>query len=94
MVAGVVPLIVGIQAKHFQQNPPVGADVIRQLICGIEDGPEEQVKLGMVITSGTFNNEADDEAKRYEKDKGIRIELIDGEEFAGLIVDYGLKVIS
>ena len=94
LVAGVVPLVVGVQAKHFQQKPPVSADVICQLIHGIENGPEQQVALGMVITSGTFSDEAEAEAKRYEEDKGIRIELIDGEQFAGLIVEHGLKVMS
>ena len=94
LVAGVVPLVVGVQAKHFQKDPPVGADVIYQLIHGIENDPEQKVALGMVITSGTFSGEAEAEAKRYEEDKGIRIELIDGEQFAGLIVEHGLKVMS
>ena len=30
----------GIQAKHFQPEPLVGADVVRQLTHGIEEGPE------------------------------------------------------
>ena len=62
---------------------------------GIEEGPEK-VTLGMVITSGNFSPEAEAEAeaKRYEEDKGIPIELVDGEQFAGLIVDHGLKVMQ
>ena len=44
----------------------------------------------MVVTSGTFSPEA--EAKRYEDYGGIPIELIDGEQFAGLIVEHGLDV--
>ena len=54
-----------------------------QLTHGIEEGPEK-VTLGMVITSGNFSPEAEAEAKRYEEDKGIPIELVDGEQFAGL----------
>jgi len=99
MVASIVPLVIGIQAKHSQPEPPVSGAVIRQLTRGIEGDPERDdldrmVALGMVITSGTFSDEAEAEAKRYEEDKGIRIELIDGEQFAGLIVEHGLKVMS
>ena len=98
LVAGAFRQFVGIQAKHFQPEPPVGADVVRQLTHGIEEGPEEEgpekVTLGMVITSGSFSPEAEAEAKRYEEDKGIPIELVDGEQFAGLIVDHGLEVMQ
>ena len=94
LVAGAFRQIVGIQAKHFQPEPPVGADVVRQLTHGIEEGREEEgpekVTLGMVITSGNFSPAAEDEAKRYEEDKGIPIELVDGEQLAGLIVEHGL----
>ena len=91
LVAGAFRQFVGIQAKHFQPDPPVGADVVRQLTRGIEEGPEK-VTLGMVITSGGFSPEAVAEAKRYEEGKGIQIELVDGEQFAGLIVEHGLEV--
>ena len=46
----------------------------------------------MVITSGNFSPEAEEEAERYEEDKGIPIELVDGEQFARLIVEPGLEV--
>ena len=48
----------------------------------------------MVVTSGTFSPEAEAEAKRYEDDGGIPIELVDGEQFAGLIVERGLDVMQ
>ena len=89
LVAGAFRQFVGIQAKHFQPDPPVGADVVSQLIRGIEEGPE-RVTLGMVITSGNFSTEAVAEAERYEVDKGIPIELVDGEQFVRLIVEHGL----
>ena len=96
LVAGAFRQVVGVQAKHFQPEPPVGAGAVRQLAHGIEEGPEEEgpekVTLGMVITSGNFSPEAEAEAKRYEEDKGIPIELVDGEQFAGLIVEHGLEV--
>ena len=91
LVAGAFRQVVGVQAKHFQPEPPVGADVVAQLIRGIEAG-SEKVTLGMVVTSGTFSPEAEAEAKRYEDDGGIPIELVDGEQFAGLIVERGLDV--
>ena len=79
LVAGAFRQFVGIQAKFFQPKPPVGADVVSQLTHGIEEGPEK-VTLGMVITSGNFSPEAEAEAKRYEEDKGIPIELVAGEK--------------
>ena len=82
LVAAAFRQVVGVQTKHFQPEPKVGVDVARQLIRGIEEGPE-RVTLGMVITSGDFSPEAVTEAERYE---GIPIELVDGEQFAGLIV--------
>ena len=93
LVAGAFRQVVGVQAKHFQPEPPVGADVVAQVIRGIEEDPE-QVTLGMVVTSGTFSPEAEAEAKRYEDDGGIPIELVDGEQFAGLIVERGLDVMQ
>ena len=91
LVAGIFRQVVGVQAKHFQPDPPVSADVVAQLIRGIEEGGEE-VTLGMVITSGTFSVEATDKAEQYRKQKGIPIELVDGEQFAKLIVEHGLGV--
>ena len=91
LVAGTFRQCVGVQAKHFQPEPPVGADVVLQLIRGIEQGPE-RVTLGMVITSGDFSHEAVEKANRYQEDTGIPIELVDGEQFAGLIVEHGLEI--
>lgn len=90
LVAGAFRQVVGVQAKHFQPDPPVGADVVRQLTRGIEEG-SERVTLGMVVTSGNFSQEAEDKAREYEEGGGIPIELVDGEHFAGLIVDHGLN---
>lgn len=89
LVAGAFEQRVGIQAKHFQPVPPVDAPVVAQLIRGIEEGTEN-VTLGMVITTGEFNDAAFDVAKSYEDQKGIPIELVDGKHFAGLIVEHGL----
>jgi predicted Mrr-cat superfamily restriction endonuclease len=88
LVAGAFQQRVAVQAKHWQAEPPVSADVVMQLINGIE---AEEANLGMVITSGTISESAYNEAARYAADTGIRIELVDGEQFASLIVEHGIK---
>lgn len=87
-VAGAFRQVIAIQAKHWQPDPPVGKDVVEQLIRGIE---AESANLGMVVTSGTISVEAVAAAEKYYEDKGIRIELVDGEQFAKLIVENGIK---
>ena len=77
-----------MQAKHWQAEPPVGSAVVEQLIRGIE---AESADLGMVITSGTIGDDAYAAAESYGEDKGIKIELVDGEQFAKLIVEHGIR---
>ena len=90
LVAGTFRQVVGIQAKHFQPKPPIGTDVVRELIRGIEEG-QETVTLGMIVTSGTFSDDAAPKAKAYEEENGIPIALVDGEQFAKLIVEHGFR---
>ena len=87
-VAGVFTQVVAVQAKHWQSEPPVGRAVVDQLICGIE---AEEASLGMVITSGTIGEDAVAKAKDYTEEKGIPIELVDGEQFAKLIIEHGIR---
>lgn len=87
-VAGSFNQVVAVQAKHWQPDPPVGVEVVSQLIKGIE---AESANLGMVITSGTISNESYEAADKYFEEKGIKIELVDGEQFAKLIVEHGIK---
>lgn len=87
-VAGAFQQTVAVQAKHWQPSPPVGRDVVEQLIRGIE---AESADLGMVVTSGTISDEATETAERYFDEKGIKIELVDGEQFAKLIVEHGIS---
>jgi len=89
LVAGSFQQTVAIQAKHWQPNPPVGKSVVKQLITGIE-AEVEPVTLGMVITTGEIDNEAEIVAEEYFSEKGIKIELVDGEQFAKLIVEHGV----
>ena len=88
LVAGAFSLKIAVQAKHWQPDPPVGREVVEQLIGGIE---AESANLGMVITAGTISDQAVDAAKKYYDDKGIEIKLVDGEQFAKLIIEHGIS---
>ena len=44
-----------------------------------------------VITSGTIGKDAYEAAATYTEEKGIPIELMDGEQFATLIVEHGIR---
>jgi hypothetical protein len=44
----------------------------------------------MVITSGKIGPDAIERAKQYAEDKGVPIELVDGEQFAKVIVEHGI----
>ena len=87
-LAGAFRLVVGVQAKHWQPDPAVGKEVVEQLIKGIE---AESADFGMVVTSGTISDEAVQAAQNFFEEKGIRVELVDGEQFAKLIVEHGLS---
>ena len=87
-VAGTFQQVIAVQAKHWQPDPPVARDVVEQLIRGIE---AESANLGMVVTSGSISDAAAQAAEQYFEEKGIRIELVDGEQFAKLIVEHGIR---
>jgi predicted Mrr-cat superfamily restriction endonuclease len=87
-VAGAFQQRIAVQAKHWQPEPPVDREVVEQLIRGIE---AESANLGMVVTSGSISEAAIQAAEQYFEEKGIRIELVDGEQFAKLIVEHGIR---
>jgi restriction endonuclease Mrr len=87
LVAGAFQQSIAVQAKHWKPNPPVGREVVEQLIRGIE---AESANLGMIVTSGSISDDASRAAEQYFEDKGVRIELVDGEQFAKLIVEHGM----
>ena len=86
-VADTFPIIVAVQAKHWKPDPPVQRDVIDKLVSGME---AEDADLGMVITTGTFSDDAEKAVTEYFDDSAIRIELIDGEQFAKMILEHGI----
>ncbi len=85
--AGVFQQKIAVQAKHWRPDPPAGRDVVDQLIRGIE---AEAANLGMLITSGSISDDAFAAAATYSEETGIGIELVDGEQFAKLIVEHGV----
>lgn len=87
-VAGAFRQVVAVQAKHWQPDSPVGRDVVEQLIRGIV---AESANLGMIVTSGTISEDAIVAAEQFSEESGISIELVDGEQFAKLIIEYGIK---
>lgn len=87
-VAGTFQQVIAVQAKHWQPTPPVGREVVQQLIRGIE---AESATLGMVVTSGSIGDDAIQAAEEYFEEKGLRMELVDGEQFAKLIVEHGIR---
>jgi restriction endonuclease Mrr len=87
-VAGTFQQVVAVQAKHWQPEPPVSREVVEQLIRGIE---AESANLGMVVTSGSISEEAVQAAEQYFEETGVRIELLDGEQFAKLMVEHGIR---
>lgn len=86
LVAETFPLVVAVQAKHWQPDPPVDRHVIYQLVRGME---AENADLGMVITTGTFSDDAVRAASECLESVGKKIELVDGEQFAKMIVEHG-----
>ncbi|QVW25635.1 restriction endonuclease [Pseudomonas hormoni] len=62
-------------------------NIFEQLIDGIEAA---NANLGMVITSGTIAESAVKAAEEYAEATGIQIELVDGDQFAKLLIEQGI----
>jgi predicted Mrr-cat superfamily restriction endonuclease len=90
-VAGAFRQLIAVQVKYYRPDPPADENVVEQLIKGIEF---ESANLGMVITSGTISSKAVSVAEKYFEETGIKIELVDGMQFAKLIVEHGIRIIS
>jgi predicted Mrr-cat superfamily restriction endonuclease len=86
-VAETFQYTLAVQAKHWNDRAPVNAKVVDQLINGIEAA---NANLGMVVTSGTIAPSAITAAAQYAETTGIQIELVDGEQFAKLLIEQGI----
>lgn len=88
LIAQTSKVVLAVQAKHYQPKPPIGRNVIEQLLSGMQ---AESADLGWVVTSGTFSSEARQFAEELQLERGIRIELVDGEQLASLVIEAGFK---
>ncbi|MEB0222900.1 restriction endonuclease [Pseudomonas sp. 10S4] len=86
-VAETFQYTLAVQAKHWNDKAPVNNKVVEQLIDGIEAA---NATLGMVITSGTIAESAVKAAEDYAEATGIQIELVDGDQFAKLLIEQGI----
>jgi predicted Mrr-cat superfamily restriction endonuclease len=86
-VAQLFKITVAVQAKHYQPTPPVGADVVEYLASGMDS---EDANVGMVITTGTFSDAAVLACREMFAERGYRIQLVDGDQLAGLLLEHGL----
>jgi len=94
-VADTFSFMVAAQAKHYNEqykkNPEVPPNYVEQLRDGMD---AEGSTLGWLVTSGTFSTEAEERRDEIEKDSAYEIQLVDGEQFAALIVDGDLRAAS
>lgn len=87
-IANTFEQLLAVQAKHFQPEPPVPANIVDDLVQGME---AEGATLGWVATSGTFTEAADKRRIQLEQEKGVQIVLVDGELLAAMVVEGGLR---
>lgn len=76
---------IAIQAKYYHPPRRVGIEAVKQLLTGME---AEDVDLGLVITTSDFTEDAHKFVGSDECDR--KVELINGEYLARVIVDQGL----
>ena len=89
LLAGSFQMVLAVQAKHWQPGlNKVGEQVVNQLIDGFN---HENANLGMIVTSGEISEEAEKRAEDYFEEEGIKIEMVDGEKLALLIIENVVK---
>jgi predicted Mrr-cat superfamily restriction endonuclease len=86
-VAGAIQVTVAVQAKHYKAEPPVERHVLDDLVRGMA---AELADFGIVATSGTFSSEAVTYAQELFDKTQRRVELLDGEQIASLVVEHGM----
>ena len=81
-------VIIGVQAKHYQLEPPVPAKIADELRAGMEDIGAD---IGMIISSGTMSPELEARVEELYEKEGVRIQLVDGDQLAAWLVESGLS---
>lgn len=77
--------IIYLQAKRYDPSNKVGRPDIQSFVGALE---EKRAMKGVFITTSSFASTAYD----YVKNIGKKIILIDGEQLAGLMIDYSVGV--
>ena len=54
----------------------------------------ESADYGVIMTSGNFAEDVDAYVKELEEKENRHIELVDGQQLAALVVDYGLAKVD
>jgi predicted Mrr-cat superfamily restriction endonuclease len=86
LVAGTFELRIAVQAKFWKkQLGALGSNVVEQLIEGIE---AEEADLGIVITTGEVAPGAKEKARKHHEQGGVRIEFMDLQSLAAMVVEY------
>ena len=83
---GPMQIRVGIQVKWHQGQTT--KEYVDQLAGGLE---AENLTVGWLVSSGTFSEDCQALSEKLFQDKGIQINLMDGEQIAMTIIDYGLQ---
>jgi len=81
-----IPL--AVQVKYW--NGDVGKEAVEELGRGMD---AEGAVLGWVVTSGGYSDDALQAREELMRDKDFQIELIDGNDLAAMVVDFGIKSI-
>ena len=77
--------VIYLQAKRFEADKKVGRPDIQSFVGALE---EKRAMKGVFITTSSFASTANDYVKNISK----KVILIDGEQLAGLMIDYGVGV--
>ena len=86
LVGRVTQIDVGVQVKCYEGEMQDGK--LDQLVEGLVN---ENLTQGWFVTTGVFSNTAAEYLESKVEGSGLQISLVDGEQFAGLIIDCGLE---
>jgi restriction system protein len=89
LVGGVAELAIGVQVKHHKGITANGC--IDQLLTGLE---AENITNGWFVTSGSFDENVEEYLEGRLAGTNLQVFLVDGEQFAGMIVDGGLETLN
>ena len=77
-----------VQAKYYVDGRKVGRTAVDDIVRGMD---AEGADLGLVVTTGEFSDDAEEACEQVNAD-GQRVELVDGELLATMIVESGIAL--